>query len=440
LNMWKLLTAALVAAPLAMAAPLDAAPQTRLADDLRCHLGAYALHKGDAIVMTGAGGAPRELTYTLSSGAFARVAEGAGGIFTAGPTAITFAPCAAGKITLTTEAGVQTGKRVALITRETTFMSDGLKLHGKLVMPARGRAQALAVWVEGSNNNPSTDDTVWQYELARRGIGVFVYDKRGTGASGGALSADVFARARDTAAAVAQAKRLAPHVRRVGVIGGSQGGWVAPLAATFTPLDFVIPAFALAESPIAQDQALVQWQLRHAGFDAQAQAAARELTAITARIVVGNADADFAELDAFKAKHAGAPWLKAIQPRSFTGLFLMFSTEQIKAAGPAMAQGLRFDYDPRPVIETIAPRQLWLLAGADTQAPNAQTQVILREIQMKRDDLSVVVFARADHGLIETTQTANGPALAYSAGLFDVTADWIKANKLPGQGRFINRP
>lgn len=215
---------------------------------------------------------------------------------------------------------------------------------------------------------------------------------------------------------------------------------MAPLAATLTPLDFVIPAFALAESPIAQDKALVQLQLRQAGFDAQAQADAKELTAITARIVVSNADADFAALDAFKAKHAGAPWLKAILPRSHTGLFLMFSTEQIKAAGPAMAQGLRFDYDPRPVIETIAPRQLWLLAGADTQAPTAQTQAILREIQTKRDDLSVVVFAMADHGLIETTQTANGPAMAYAAGLFDVTADWITTNKLPGKGRFISRP
>lgn len=438
--MWKLLVAALLATPLAMAAPLDAAPQTRLADQLRCHLGVYDLGNDEAIVVTGAGGAPRELIYTLSTGAFARVTEAADGSFTSGQTAITFGPCAAGEITFATGAGVKTGNRVALITRETAFTSEGLTFHGKLVMPARGRAQALAVWVEGSNNNPSTDDAVWPYELARRGIGVFVYDKRGTGASGGAMSSDVLVRARDTAAAVAQARRLAPHVRRVGVIGASQGGWVAPLTATLSTLDFVIPTFALAESPIAQDQALVQIQLRQAGFDAQAHAAAQELTTITARIVVRNADEDFAALDAFKAKNAGAPWLKAIQPRSYTGLFLMFSTAQIKAAGPAMAQGLRFDYDPRPVIETIAPRQLWLLAGADTQAPNAQTQTILREIQTKRDDLSVVVFAKADHGMIEATQTAKGPAMAYATGLFDLTADWIKTNTLPGQGQFLIRP
>ncbi len=59
--MRKLLLAALLATPLAMAAPLDAAPQTRLADQLRCHLGVCDLRNDEAIVVTGAGRAPREL-------------------------------------------------------------------------------------------------------------------------------------------------------------------------------------------------------------------------------------------------------------------------------------------------------------------------------------------------------------------------------------------
>jgi uncharacterized protein len=437
--MLRHLFAALLCAPIAMAVPLDAVPKTRLADDLRCHLGAYET-PGGALVLTGDGVGPRDLRFTASSGAFASLKEGADGVFTAGPMSITLRPCGADAITVTTAGNSETDTRVKLIERETSFVSGEVKLHGKLVMPANGAAKALAVWVEGSNNNPSTDDAVWQYEMARRGIGVFVYDKRGTGLSGGALSADVYVRAQDTAAAATEAKRLAPGVRRVGVIGGSQGGWVAPLTATLTPLDFVIPAFALAESPIAQDQALVRLQLRQAGFDDATLAAAAELTAITARIVVSNADEDFAALEAFKAKHAGAAWLKAIQPRSYTGLFMMFPTAQIKAVGPAMAQGMRFDYDPRPVIEKIASRQLWLLAGADTQAPSAKTQAILRDIQTKRRDLAVVVFAKADHGLIEPAQSANGVSWTYSPKLFDITADWIKTKTLPGAGAFIVRP
>jgi pimeloyl-ACP methyl ester carboxylesterase len=330
--------------------------------------------------------------------------------------------------------------RVPLVEKQTSFTSDGLALHGKLVLPASGNAKSLAVWIEGSNNDPSTDDTVWQYELARRGVAVFVYDKRGTGTSAGAPSSDFHARARDTAAAVDAARRLAPGVRRVGVIGGSQGGWVAPLTATKVGLNFVIAAFALAEGPIAQDQALVAQQLREAGFDGIALAEARELTTITERIVRSNMSEGLAELDAFKAKHRNAPWLGAIQPRSYTGIFLKFSAEDIKANGPAMAQGLSFGYDPRPVIETIKPRQLWLLGGSDRQAPSGGTQAILQLVQKRRTDIAVVVFPKADHGLIESVRTDDGLASSYSAQLFDITADWIKDQKLPGSGRFIHMP
>ncbi len=440
-----LLAAALVAGPLPAYAALDAVVQTRLEAELRCLLGVYALPLRRSVTITVNDGQPRGLRYTLSNGQFGNLQELANGSYANGSFVIRFEPCSAGTMRLTQGELVEQGQRLRLVERVTTFTSDGLQLHGKLVLPTGGHARALAVWIEGSNNNPSTDDSVWQYELARRGVAVFVYDKRGTGASTGAPLSDFHARARDTAAAVKEARRLAPGVRRVGVIGASQGGWVAPLAATLVPLDFVVAAFALAQGPIAQDQALVAQQLREAGFDAAIQVKAKELTAITEKIVRSNMqdglDGDsFAELDAFKSKHAGAAWLDAIQPRSYTGLFLKFSSQQIRANGPALAQGLRFDYEPQPVIEAIKPRQLWLLGGSDRQAPNAATQAILRDMQQKGRSIAVVVFPNADHGLIEPIRTANGVAQAYSAKLFDLTADWINDKKLPASGRFVNMP
>jgi uncharacterized protein len=413
-------------------AALDAAVQTRLAADLRCHLGVYKLPEGRSITITGANGQPRGFQYTLANGQFGDLTETPNGTWRSESFTIRFEPCYQGKLQLTQANVVEQGQRLLLLEKLTTFTNDGVKFHGKLVLPASGRAQALAVWIEGSNNNPSTDDTVWQYELARRGVAIFVYDKRGTGASSGAPLSDFYARARDTAAAVIEARRLAPSIAYVGVIGGSQGGWVAPLTATLVPLDFVVAAFALAEGPIAQDKAIVKQQLREAGFDERNEIDANALTAITEKIVrsnLGKADSALAELDAFKLKFAGAPWLNAIQPRSYTGLFLKFSSEEIKTHGPAMAQGLTFEYEPRPVIESIKSRQLWLLAGNDRQAPNAGTQVILGQIQRKRPNLAVVVFPNADHGLIESKKATNGVVLAYSAKLFELTADWIMQNK-----------
>lgn len=422
--MFALLAAALIA----VAAPpqLDAVPQTRLDAALRCQLGAYALPAGRFVTVTGQGGHPRNLQYTLSTGEFGRL------------TAV-FEPCETGRLTLTRGAVVEKAVRLPLAETETTFSSDGVILHGKLVMPS-GRPEALAVWIDGSNNDPSTDDTAWQYELARRGVAVFVYDKRGTGGSAGALSADFHMRASDTAAAVKEARRLAPGVRKVGVIGGSQGGWVAPLTATLTPLDFVIPAFAMAEGPIAQDRLVVEDQLRRAGFPEEDLAKAGTLTTLTAQVVRSNFQDGFAELDAFRKAHGNEPWLKTIQPRSYTGILLTMSSADAKAGGTAASQGLSFGYEPRPVIETIKPRQLWLLGGSDRQAPNAGTQAVLREVQQHRHDVSVVLFPKADHGLIERTKTADGTTTAYAAGLFDITADWIKTGRLPGAGNFVVRP
>lgn len=431
----------ILAALAASASPLDAALQTKLDAELRCHLGVYAFGDGEKLTITGENGQPRDLSYTFSNGQFGTLSEDGKGNFSDGTVNIRFAPCAANALDLARSGqDARHGAKLQLVEKQVSFSSDGITMNGKLVLPPGGRADSLAVWIEGSNNDPSTDDTVWQYELSRRGVAVFVYDKRGTGGSGGTLSSDFEVRARDTVAAVKVAKGLVPGLKRYGVIGGSQGGWVAPLVAQKIRLDFVIPAFAMAEGPIAQDRELVALQLRQAGFGDAELALARKLTAITERIVRSDMRDGFADLEAFKAQQGDAAWLKAIAPRSYTGLFLLFSTADIKANGPALAQGLRFDFEPLPIIAAVRARQLWLLAGSDSQAPNAVTQTLLRDLQSKRANIAVVVFPRAEHGLIETIDTVDGPKKRYPPQLFDITAKWIKSKSLPAPGNFILMP
>jgi uncharacterized protein len=422
------------------AASLDAAPQTRLDASLRCHLGSHSLPNRRAITITGSAGEPKALQFTLSDGRFGRLNEAAPGVYTANRFRVEFAPCPEGRLRLTQNNQVESANALNLPVQETRFTSDGIELHGKLVMPINGRASAIAVWIEGSNNNPSTDDSVWQYELARRGVGVFVYDKRGTGASSGTMTSDFDIRARDTAAAVRAVRRLAPNVRRVGVVGASQGGWVAPLTATYAQIDFMVAAFAMAEGPIAQDRAVVELQLRQAGYGDAELSLARSLTTITERIVRSEFTEGFEELEQFKIAHSGAPWMAAIQPRSFTGLFVRFSSDQIRTNGRALSQGLSFGFEPRPILEGIATRQLWLLAGNDQQAPSEGTQRVLNEIQHRRRNISVVVFPRADHGLIEQVDSPEGRRSILSARQFDVAVNWIKSERMPGSGRFVIMP
>src|SRR6185369_17904771 len=143
-------------------------------------------------------------------------------------------------------------------TRETdvTFVSAATKLAGRLIEPpgAVDPKRPLVVLVHGSEKTPAIG-SVYAYMLAAQGVSIFVYDKRGTGASGGDYTQNFELLADDAAAAMRQARKMAAgRFGRTGYFGGSQGGWVAPLAATRSSADFVAVGFGLVVSPIEEDR------------------------------------------------------------------------------------------------------------------------------------------------------------------------------------------
>lgn len=404
---------------------------------LRCRLGAYALSDGRSLAVAGLDGTPHDLRYVLSSGEFGKLAWVSGNDYVLGGAPVygtaDFSDCATGAVTFhEADHTALTGKRVPLPDTNAFFDSDGTRLHGKLVLPTSGKPRAIMVWIQGSDDDPETDDDFWQYTLPLRGIGVFVYDKRGSGGSAGELSADFYVRADDTAAAVAEARRLAPGVARVGVFGGSQGGWVAPLTATKTQLDFVIVGYGLAEGVTAQDRDEVEEQVRAGGYGDDAVAKARQLTDATTRIVKSGWKDGWAEFDALKTKFAGEPWLAAVSTENgFTGAMLRAPSDQIRLMGPKLDKHVSFNYDPVPVIASIAPRQLWVLGGSDHTAPNTRTVEILRDIQTRKANLDLAIFRDADHDIAEAFETGAAKRHRHSAGYFDLVTNWILDDTLP---------
>jgi alpha-beta hydrolase superfamily lysophospholipase len=81
------------------------------------------------------------------------------------------------------------------------------------------------VLVHGSEDTSALHSYALQRLLPAMGVGVFVYDKRGTGASSGVFTHDIEQLAEDAAAALAEARRLSGRrLGRVGFYGTSQGG------------------------------------------------------------------------------------------------------------------------------------------------------------------------------------------------------------------------
>ncbi|HUF65797.1 MAG TPA: alpha/beta fold hydrolase [Gemmatimonadaceae bacterium] len=128
---------------------------------------------------------------------------------------------------------------------EVAVSRDGVSLSGSLFLPSGdGRAVPAALMIHGSG--ASDRDNAWYMMIAdalvRNGIAVLLPDKRGSGKSEGDwFSANLTDFADD---AVTQLELLRRHdaidTARVGVIGLSQGGHVAPMVAGRADVAFVV--------------------------------------------------------------------------------------------------------------------------------------------------------------------------------------------------------
>jgi len=118
---------------------------------------------------------------------------------------------------------------------EVRFRSGEVELCGLLMLPRGGEKHPGAVVIQGSGD--SDRDNVWAFSIANHlalaGVAVLLPDKRGCGQSQGAWKEVGFIElARDALAGLeVLAARTEVDARRIGLVGLSQGGWIAPLAA-----------------------------------------------------------------------------------------------------------------------------------------------------------------------------------------------------------------
>lgn len=405
---------------------------TTPAPPARCASGAYRLSGGGSIVLSGI--APGHLSYSRSDGERGELDATNDGYIETAPRPVMrlrFTDCEAGRLSLSENGSTQTGQRIALPSRAVRFRSGEIMLAGTLVLPPAGRADAIVVWVTGSDQAPDVDDIDWQYLLPMRNVGIFVLDKRGTGGSSGERTANFHLRAADVVAAVAEVRRLTGSRTRVGLFGVSQGGWVAPLAATMTRVDFVVVGYGLAEGVPGEDRDQMVQNLRRAGFGDDAVAQAMRLQAAATRVVMSHWQSGWEAFDAVREEYRAAPWTRALGTDGYTGVMMQMPTAQIREMGPRLDQGISFEYDPLPTIRRVPVRQLWILGGSDREAPSARTRTILADLQRAGANLDLVVFPRADHGITER-ETVNGVVhVRASAGYWDLVASWISSGRIP---------
>jgi alpha-beta hydrolase superfamily lysophospholipase len=321
-------------------------------------------------------------------------------------------------------------QRMSVTKTPASFPSLGNTLYGELYAPPKPKA--LVVLVFGSGQDSAVTWNYVQHLLPIYDIAVFVYDKRGTGKSTGRFTVDFSELADDAIAAVAQARKLLPNVP-VGLMGESQGGWIAPLAAARSPVDFVVVSYGLAISPLEEDREEVFGELRAKHYDESVLAKGRELTSITGRIMLSRFTDGVEDLAKFKAAHADEKWLREVEG-DYTGPLLRSPDDQFTELRAALGFDAILDYDAQAALRRVRTPMLWVIAGEDTEAPPVPTLEFVRKLQAEPTQLDIAVFPHADHGIIEMAeQGGERVAIGQSKGYYDLLASWIRTRKLEGK-------
>ena len=361
-------------------APGTATP-TQSPTDLAAYAGVYRTAAGVVYLLSRSG-----LLVDTGDGSVHSVAVTAPGALSLGPSIATTTPPAGTvafpgwhrgaapptslSLTLAGGGGAIAAARLATTAEDVRIHSDDVELAATLTRPAAaGRLPAITI-VHGSGRETRAILDLWTQLFVSLGFATLTYDKRGVGDSTGTYPGDLASAdtlrllAGDAAAAVAYL-RTRPDVdpARVSLYGGSQGGWVLPLADAS-----VHPALNIIASgpPVTVGQQGLFASLTGDGANAPAESDA----AVDAQVA---------------AEHGG--------------------------------------YDPGPVLATDTVPTLWLFGAADLHVPTRVAVATLSHLA--RSTMSWRVFPRCSHSLLDTgtgLDADDAAATHFGAGLFAAIA------------------
>jgi len=219
--------------------------------------------------------------------------------------------------------------------------------------------------------------------LPEIGVGVVTFDRRGEGESTGEPSRGDFRRQALDALAVA----AAADVRHVGLWGFSQGGWVAPLAATMsTDVAFLILVAPTGVTPAAQMVYATEQQLRRAGYGQDVVDRGLGLRRALEAWIHDPSPDDGRELKMSLARARGEPWWP-----------LAFLPEDLPDEHGREQWIDEMDFDPAPVLAGVTVPTLAFYGSDDAWTPVKESIETWRRVRGSAVD--VVVIEGASHEL-----------------------------------------
>ncbi len=321
---------------------------------------------------------------------------------------------------------------------------DAAILAGTLTLPAGGGAHCAVVLVTGSGPQ-NRDEEIFGFKpfriladhLTRNGIAVLRYDDRGFAESTGNIAqATTEDFALDAAAGVAFL-RTRPDIdpRRIGVLGHSEGGIVAPMVATRTEgIAFIV---LMSGMGVVGERVLIDQAALIGRAEGSSEEAVRKETEIQKRL--------------FAAARSGQGWDEAraeIKKEALAQIAAMPEAVRETIPDPekyadtmiegqfAMVRSAWFkfflDHDPAKVLEKVKCPVLALFGEKDLQVPAESNRAAIAGALARGGNTDVIlkVFPGANH-LYQGARTGGvseyaGLRKEFVPGFLETISGWIR--------------
>lgn len=311
--------------------------------------------------------------------------------------------------------------------QDVTFHVGPVILSGTLLRPSVGGLHPGIVLLHGSGPGPRQQLRAQAERFTRLGFAALIFDKRGTGASGGSWTEESLDDLANDALAATAFLKAQPGVDRqcVGVWGISQAGWVIPHAATHAPdmFAFAIVVTGGGAKPLEIEEHDYAAALDRAGIKGDERGQALSLV-----------EQYFAYLKTGENRTGLETAIQAAREKPW------FNLVDISRVLPKESARDKWEwvasYDPAPDIQRMSMPILVVLGGKDR--PELFT---LMNEQWRSNlnlggnpDSTVVEFLDAEHGAAVAgthhTIHSGGPP-TYVPGYLEMVDAWLGAHKSP---------
>jgi pimeloyl-ACP methyl ester carboxylesterase len=304
-----------------------------------------------------------------------------------------------------------------MVEEEVLFVNEAVQLSGTLYKPDT-QAAFPALVVLHSAGGGTRQFPFYQHlitHLPANGIAVLLFDRRGSGRSGGDFETAGF----ETLAEDGKSAIDYLHSRddidqeRIGLYGISQGGWVAPHVAALRPdVAFLIIVSGCGVSPAKQMDYSAAYTLRRQGYSEDTIVQAIALRNRVNEYYRGHLsrEAVAAALDSAQLE----PWFPEAYLRP--GNYLPEDVTKRK-------WWYELDYDPLPIWKKIHQPTLFLFAEDDRWVPVAESIAALKPATAHLKDATILVLPGTDHLMVKTS---NQNAETISEAYIETMVTWLK--------------